>query len=465
MTLLIQALPLLALVGLLASGRAGPAAACAIAMALSLPAAALAVPGGAAGLPAFALGAVAQGAWLAVIPVGIMAGGLLFHAASARPEREAGAAGQDAASVAFEAAFLLGPFTEAVTGFGVGSVFAIGALRRAGVEGAPAAAIAMLAQLIIPWGGLGPGTAVGAALAGVPGQAIALRNAVQLAAALPFLLLLFWALCAAAGLRPGARQRLGQAAWLAGFGGLLIGLHFLVPWEVCGLLASGPLLAARRLLAAPPRGLDAWRAAAAGAAPYLLLASVLLGSRLWRHAPALAPYPDLPPLPLNHALVALWVVALALVAARRDGVAVAAQALRRMPRSGLVLLMFVLLARTLGNAGIPHALAVALAGAAGGLAPYAAPLLAAGGAFLTGSNTGGNSAMMPLQSALGRAAGLAPAVLPAVQNGALTLLMAPQVTAVVGQLAGRVPVASVWRLTWPVAPIGILIGMAAVAIG
>lgn len=465
MTLLIQALPLLALVGLLASGRVGPLVACTAAMVLTLPAAMRALPEGAAGLPGFVATSLAQGLFLALIPVGVMAGGLLFHAATARPERDAAGPPRDVASVLFDAAFLLGPFTEAVTGFGVGAVFAIGALRRIGVEGSAAAAIAMLSQIIVPWGGLGPGTAVGAALAGVPAQAMATRNAVQLAAALPFLLLLFWHLCRAANVAVTGRERAQQAAWIAGFSALLIGWHFVVPWELCGMLTAGPLLAARMLIAAPPRSTEGWRRAAEAAFPYALLAAVLLGSRLWRHPPAWNPVADLPALPLNHAMVALWLVALALLAARRDGLLVAAQALRRMPRTALVLLLFVLLARTLGNAGVPQALAAALAGAFGGLAPYAAPLLAAGGGIVTGTNTGGNSAMMPLQAALGRAAGLPPTVLPAVQNSPLTLLMTPQLTAVVSQLAGGgARLGPVWGLLWPVAAIGIAIGMAAVAI-
>jgi lactate permease len=465
-TLLIQALPLLALVGLLASGRAGPIIACTAAIVLTFPAAVGALPNGMAGLPGFAVASGLQGLFLALIPVGVMAGGLLFHAATAqRGGGEPGPAG-DRVAVLFDSAFLLGPFTEAVTGFGVGSVFAVGALRRIGVEGAAAAAIAMLAQIAVPWGGLGPGTAVGAALAGISPQAMATRNAVQLAAALPFLLLLFWHYAAAAGVPIAARQRVGHAMWLAALAALLVGCHFVVPWEVCGLLATGPLLAARMLRANPPRNRGAWVRAAAGAAPYLLLAAILLGRRLWANPPSWQPYPDLPPLPLNHAMVALWVVVLGLLATRRDGIWVARQALARMPRTAIVLLLFVLLARTLGNAGIPQALASALAGAFDGWAPYAAPLLAAGGGFVTGTNTGGNSAMMPLQSALGRAAGLGATVLPAVQNGTLTLLMAPQLTAVVVHLAGGgARLGQVWRLSWPVALIGILIGMAAVAIG
>lgn len=464
MTLLIQALPMLALVVLLASGRAKPPLACGIAILATLPAASLALPEG-AGLAGFSLTSALQGVWLAIVPVGVMAGGLLFHAAIGPPQHEDVTDRRDPADSAFDTSFLLGPFTEAVTGFGVGSVFAVGALRRAGIAGVPGAAMAMLAQIMVPWGGLGPGTAVGAVLAGIAPQEMALRNAVQLAAALPFLLLLFWGCCASAGVTISPMRRLGQAAWLAAMGGLLIGWHYLVPWEVCGILATGPLLAIRWLRAHPPRSAAAWRQAIAGAFPYLLLSTVLLVSRSWQHPPAWQPLAGMPPLPLNHAMVALWVVALALLAARRDGFAVASRGLQKMPRTALTLLLFVLLARTLANAQVPQALAAALTQAMGGLAPYAAPLLAAGGGFVTGTNTGGNSAMMPLQAALGHAAGLPATVLPAVQNGTLTLLMAPQLTAVVAQLAGGVPLGAIWRRTWPVAPIGIAIGMAAVALG
>jgi lactate permease len=468
MTLFVQALPLLALVGLLASGRVGPLAACAVALVLTLPAAFLSLPPGGS-LASLVAAAGQQGLFLAIIPVGVMAGGLLFHAAAggrAETAAESAETGRPAADVAFDAGFLLGAFTEGVTGFGVGAVFAVGAVRRAGIKGAPAAAIGMLSQIVVPWGGLGPGTAVGAALADVPAQVLATRNAVQLAAALPLLLLLLWRYCAAAGVPVSARQRGAHALWLAAFAALLVGWHFVVPWELAGFLSAGPLLAARMLLAHPPRGLAGWRAAIVGAFPYLLLAAVLLAARLlWHGAPAWAPYADLPALPLNHAMVALWAVALALLAVRRDGPALAVGALRRMPRTGVVLLLFVLFARLLARAGVPQALAAALAGAFGGAAPYAAPLLAAGCGFVVGTNTGGNAALMPLQAALGRAAGLPAAVLPAVQNAPLSLLMAPQLSAVALQLSGGGTLARFWRLCWPVAAIGIAVGMAAIALG
>lgn len=465
MTLIFQALPLLALVLLLASGRAGVVASCAAALALSLPAALIARPQG-MDIPRFLAGfagaSLSEGLWLALVPVGIILGGLAFHEAAGTASPAGGGRPVD---TLFTGAFMLGGFAETVTGFGVGAVFAMAAFRAVGVGGLPAAGLALFSQMLIPWGGLGPGTTVGAALAGVDAQALAARNAVLLAVELPLLLPLFWHLCRLAGHPVPARKRLAQLGWLLAEGGLLVAAHHAVGWEVCGLLATGLVLAARLLLADPPRGpADAWRMLA-GALPYLVLAGMLLASRLWHGAPALAPLPGLPSLPLNHAVAALWLVALALLAARRRLARLPA-ALKRGARPALALLMFVLLARVLARAGVPQALAGALADAFGAAAPYAAPLLAGIAGFFAGSNVGSNSAMMPLQAALGRAAGLGPLVLPAVQNGTLFLILSPQVTAIVSGLAGGTTTpAGIWRLMWPVFPLALAVGLASIALG
>lgn len=468
MMLLLQAAPLMALVALLASGRAGPVWSCLAAMALTLPPLLLA---GRPALAPFALASAVQGLWLAVVPVGIIAGGLVFHQAVVRPPAEAQPSGTgDVPDALFTAAFLLGPFTETVTGFGVGTVFALGAIRAAGVSGVPAALIALIAQTLIPWGGLGPGTAIGAALAGIPAQALATRSAWQTAALLLLLLPAFWHWCALAGHRVQRRQRVAQTLWVLATGGLLVGLHHAVPWEVCGLLATGLVLAARQMHAHPPRDAASRARALRAAFPYALLALVLLGSRLWRDAPALQPFADLPALPANHAMVALWLVALGLLAARAGAPAALLGALRaalgRARRPAIALLMFVLLSRFLSNAGIPQALAFALSAGFGAAAPFAAPLLAGFAGFFAGTNVGANSAMMPLQAALGRLAGLGPAVLPAVQNGTPFLLLSPQLTSIAASLAGdTASPARIWRHAWPVALAALVVGMASVALG
>jgi lactate permease len=469
MTLLIQALPLLALVGLLGFTRLGPVAACAIAAVLSLPAALLALPADAApaaALAGFVADSAAQGAWLAVVPVGIVAAGLVFHGAVMAEQRPAGDAPGDAVDRIFTAAFLLGPFAETVTGFCVGAIFAVGVMRQAGVAPVPAAAMALLTLALIPWGGLGPGTAVGAALSGLPGQALAERNAWIVAAELPLLLLLFWRWTARAGFAVPPARRLAQLGWVLAIGASLILWHRVAPWELCGVLATGPLLALRLWRANPPRDVRAWGRALRAALPYLLLAGVLLASRLWPNPPALHPFPGLPPLPANHAMVAIVLVAAIMALAAPAPGSLVAGSLARARRPALALLAFVLLSRFLSNAGIPQALAHALAEAFGAAAPYAAPLLAGIAALLAGTNVGSNSAMMPLQTELGRLAGLDPLTLPAIQNGTLFLLLAPQVVGMIAGLAGPgAAPRAIWAIAWPVAFVSLAVGLAAVAIG
>ncbi len=462
--LLLQALPLLALVVLLASGRVAPPVACAAALVLSLPAAGLHV-GALSALPGFAVRALADGAWLAVVPVGIITGGLVFHAAVSLRGVGAGT-GLAGAGGLFTTAFFLGPFTEAVTGFGVGTVFSIGALREAGVAGAPAAAIGLLAQMLVPWGGLGPGTAVGAALAGVDAQTMAMRNAMMLAPTLLLLLPLFWWWCARAGVRVAVAERVRQVTWVVGIGALLVVFHLVLPWQICGALAVGPLLGARLLLADPPRDAQHWERAARAAAPYVLLLALLLGLRLWPDPPALRPFADLPSLPLTHAMTALWLAALIMTGLSGHGPRFVARALTKARRPALALLMFVVLARVLSDAGVPVALAEGLVAGFGAAAPFASPLLAAAAGFFAGTNVGSNSAMMPLQSALGRAAGLGVLVLPALQNGTLALMVSPQLTSVASSLAGDgATPGRIWRLTWPVALIALLVGTVSIVVG
>ncbi|MCC6718128.1 MAG: L-lactate permease [Acetobacteraceae bacterium] len=461
--LLIQTAPLLVLVVLLGVARTGPVAACLATIAASLPA--FLATQDASALAGFVAASTTQGAWLAVVPVGIVAAGLVFHGAVMSRDQATIAPGTTG-ETAFTAAFLLGPFTETVTGFCVGAIFALGVMRRAGVAGVPAAAMALLTLALIPWGGLGPGTAVGAALSGVPAQELATRNAWIVAAELPLLLGLFWHWSAAAGFAVPAVRRVAQFGWVAAVGTSLILWHRVAPWELCGVLATGPLLALRLLMADPPRSAAAWLRALRIALPYLFLAGVLLASRLWHDAPAVRPFANLPGLAANHAMVAIILVAAVVALAQARPGRVIGDALARAWRPALALLMFVVLSRFLSNAGIPQALAQALAEAFGQAAPYGAPLLAGISAFFAGTNVGSNSTMMPLQMALGQLAGMDQVALPAIQNGTLFLLLAPQVVGMVAGLAGRdVVPAAIWRMAWPVAPIAIAVGLAAVAIG
>jgi len=281
------------------------------------------------------------------------------------------------------------------------------------------------------------------------------------------LLPLFWRAAAQAGHPVPLGRRPAQLAWVASVGALLIAAAHLLAWEVSGLLATGIVLCARLLTDDPPRNADAVRRMLVVAAPYLLLTAMLLSTRLWHSAPRLQPYAEFPAIGLDHPMVTLWITAIVVALVHAVPARELKSALLRGRRPALAILIYVILARWLFGAGVPHALAASLERAFGGLAPFAAPFVAAASGFVAGTNVGSNSTAMTLQAELGRLYGLAPALLPSVQNfvGASAILLSPQINAVAGSLAGESRISRIWRLMWPVAPIAIGIGLASIAIG
>ncbi len=465
MTLLLQSAPLLLLLGLLLSGRAGPLAAVLAALVATLPAAFVSLPAG-TGFANFLAEEALRGVFLASQPIAVVAGGLLFHAA-VEGRGEPGAMQAPTARGIFTATLLMGVFMESVTGFAVGAVFALAALRGMGLKGPPAAALALLALCMIPWGGLGPGTSLGAALLGVPAQDIAALTAWPNAAWVLLLGPVCWRLSAAAGVPVPPGERLAQMTMLAAMGAILVLGHRVLPFEVLGILASGAPLLVALWLSDPPGDAAGWRRAARALGPYVALTVALLAARAVPNPPAFHPYATLPAFPVTHVAVVLLVVSAGLLLQRRDGGARAMGALRRAARPAAVLLLYVLLARWMAGSGATGALATAAANALGAAAPYAVPVLGLAGGMVTGSNVGSNAALMPVQKALGLAAGLPPLLAPGVHNfaGAAGAGMSFGVTAMVcGLLADGTRPREVWRLLVPSMAAIVAVGWVTVAL-
>ena len=455
MILLLQAAPLLVLLALLATGRVGPLTACGVALAVALPAIALSLPAEVA-LPQFLWQASLRAGFLALQPMAVVAGGLLFHAA-VQPATEAEERQPTAARV-FAVALPMGCFLESVTGFAVGAVFALAALRAMRIGGAVAVALALQSLVMIPWGGLGPGTSLGAALAGVPAQAAVALTAWPNAAWILGLIPVTGGLQARAGVVVSGREKAMQALMTLVLAALLVGLHRVMPFEVVGIVASGLVTVWALWRADPPRDL---RAAFAASWPYLLLTACLLGARAVPHPPAWHPFTELPAFPLTHVAIVLWVVGGLLLLMRRDGLARGAAALRRARRPAAAMLLYVLLGRWLAGSGVALALASALIGGRGEAAGYAIAPLGFLSGLITGSNVGANAALMPIQAALGQVLGLPPLLAPALQNfaGAAGASMSIAGTAMLCALLadGTRPV-QVWRLMLPSMALVLLCG-------
>jgi len=456
----LQALPLILLLSLLASGRVAPVPACAAAIVLALPGIAATLPGDLP-LARFLGEETARALFLGVQPVVILAGGLLFSLLAA-PRAAAAPATPRRAYLAM----LSGCFVETVTGFGVGAVFTLGAARGMGLGGTAAGVMALMSLCLAAWGGLGPGLALGAAVAGRPVAEVSLVTALPHAAWMLVLPPVLWGALGRAGLPVPGRERLAQAGMQVAVSALVLLNALFLPPEVVGVVAAGVVLLPALWRAAPPRGAAAWRRALAAIGPWALLTAALLLARSWQGAPAWRPFDGLPGVPVTHVGIVIWGVSLLILAGRADAPERLAETARRMRRPGAAMLLYVLLGRLLAGSGVAAALAAAIAGVLGPLAPYAVPPLGLLAGAVTGSNVGSASALMSVQAGLGAAAGLPPWLAPGLHNyaGAIGAGYSFAMTAMVcGLLADGTRPADLWRAALPLILSALLIGLAAVA--
>ncbi len=175
--------------------------------------------------------------------------------------------------------FLLAPFAESVTGFGVGYIIALAALRRLGIGGLPALLLGLYSQSLVPWGALATGTTVGATLAGLTPNQLGLSSALLQVPIHVFYLALYWRFARDAGFAIAPAQKLDDALWTA----LLLGLVWLFnvysDVEIAGAASTALLLALRFWRDERP---DRARLAAAlhANAPYVALTLALCATRL-----------------------------------------------------------------------------------------------------------------------------------------------------------------------------------------
>ena len=144
--------------------------------------------------------------------------------------------------------FLLAPFAEAVTGFGVGYIIALAALRRLGIGGLPALLLGLYSQSLVPWGALAIGTTVGATLAGLTPNQLGLASALlQMPDPCALPRLSTGASPRAAGLRCRWRRRSTTSLWTALLLALVVLVNRFSDVEIAGAAPTALLLAAALL--------------------------------------------------------------------------------------------------------------------------------------------------------------------------------------------------------------------------
>ncbi len=423
MMYLLWSLPALAVIGAIASGRLNTTAAAVLGLLAAAPIALLTAP---VPYTESLLGlALERGLWIGWIITPYILGGLLFWNMAAQTRAPRQAADSDKSALAhplarrrllFFACFLVGPFAESATGFGVGMLGTVLLIRPLDLKPRETMVFALLSQTLIPWGAMGSGTLLASAYARVPASQLALYSMVPVALLMVLWLLLYWRTARRAGLKAAPSEHAREAAWMIASLAALTAATALLGPETALLSAYGPLIVLRYLLDRRPDRLR-MAAAARTALPYIVMIAWLVATRLLpdlnhglTRLAAFNPFADLPGwMPFLHAGSWLIVGAVLMAAASRQRGLLQTQA-RAAWSTGrhavYSVFLFAMMAEVLAGAGISQAYADGLFAALQDWTILITPVLAGVFGILANSGNAPNSLFMPAQLSLALNAGM-----------------------------------------------------------
>lgn len=452
MTYLVWTFPAIAVIAAIASGRLGTLVASLIGLVAALVVALTTAP------LDFqfpdAVVSLARGAWIGWIVVPYILGGLLFWQMAIRPGNAAMPVEthlSDARArrrLLFTACFLIGPFAESATGFGVGIIGTMMLVRRLNVGSIYLLSFSLLSQTMILWGGMGSGAIVSAAFARTDPTTLAFHASFFLVAFNILWLPLYWRMANKAGIGAGWGERISEAIWLGISLALVIVATALLGPETAMLAAYGPMIVLRWLADERPDR-RALVLAARRMAPFALLIGWLVLTRvlpplteILERTGALKPFAGAPEWsPLFHA--GTWlVVGAILTGLMRGHTAAFPIEIKNAWKTGrlavLTIITFAMMAELLSGSGIAEGLARGMFEAFDRWALVATPMISAVFGALANSGNAANGLFMASQVSLAMEAGLNVAAVIALQHvAALSLnMVSPVRMSIVCNLAG-----------------------------
>lgn len=340
---------------------------------------------------------------LAIIAGGVTLARVMDHTGAQQRLADWLAAGGASLGSALLMAHGVVPFMESVTGFGVSLIIGLPLTLAFGFTAYRAALITLMGIVIGPWGSMGPGTLLGAELAGQPLTEFGLATAVvNVPAVVISGIVTAWIASRHANVR-GAKL-LGYLAVGATSGLLLAVLVFasnlLAGTPVAGAVAAaimtiGWLLVVRKgaLRPGPGGAIVPYLVLVAGTIAGQLVASVLDSS--WNQLIASpAPY-------------AFTAVAVALWQYRQPAPELAPAAFQLWLKTGVPTALYILFGVVMEGGHIAETLARSLATLGSGYL-FLMPLVGALGGYMTASGTGTNAMFGPTQVAVGGQLGVDP---------------------------------------------------------
>lgn len=475
MLYLLWSLPTFIVIAAIASGRLNTVQASALGLLAAVPIALYTGPQAEFGL----LHTLLRGVWIGATIAPYILGGLLYWQVAAHASVKHDKEGpQDLLArrrLLFFACFMVGPFAEAATGFGVGMLATVAMLRPLGFAPRYLMIFALMSQTLIPWGAMGSGTLLAAAYTRMPATDLALYSMPLIALLMVVWLALYWRTARQAGLGISAAEALREALWTStGLSLLALSTWWLGP-ETALLAAYGPLIVARYLADQRPDRARL-RSTVRAVLPYAVLIAALVATRMPAIAQTLqqwgklAPYPDLPAWsPFFHAgswliagglLTALWLGQRHLI--KQEAV----NAWKTGKNAVLTVFLFAMMAEVLTAAGISQAFAHGLFSTMHEQAILITPLLSGAFGVLANSGNAPNSLFMPSQVALALQAGfnvLAVAAVQHVSGTSLSIFSPVRMSIAAGLARGSGQERSVYASLLPYAAIALLLLTAAAA--
>ena len=383
--------------------------------------------------------ALLRGLWIGTVIAPYILGGLMFWQVAARVpanlspqssvEQLLGSNSDSTMAkrrFVFFACFLVGPFAESATGFGVGMLGTVMLIRHLGFAPRHLMVFALLSQTVIPWGAMSSGTILAAAYARLPTVQLGLYSVLPVALLMLVWLSLFWQTARKAGIAVSRSECVRELAWVGACMLFLAATTAALGPETALLAAYGPLIVLRYVLDTKPSRGQAL-AAATKVLPYVVLIACLALTRLipelrstmdslWR----VTPFADLPSwAPFFHA--GSWLIVGSIVTAWVRGqqsalVAEAQSAWATGKHAVLAVFLFAMMAEVLTASGISGAFAVAIFNELGEKTILLTPPLSGAFGILTNSGNPGNSLFLPSQVALAVQAGLSVPAVAALQQ-------------------------------------------------
>ncbi len=373
--------------------------------------------------------AVMRGAWIGWIVMPYILGGLLFwQIASNRTTTQSAAPPLNPLQqrrLLFSACFIIGPFAEAATGFGIGMLATLAMIRVFQLKPAYIIVFALMSQTIAPWGGLGSGTIVAAAMAGVSPTTLAVACSGLVAAVLAAWLPLFWRLAKQSGIEADKPELRNEALWMTSALLLLTLLTYLLGPETACLATYGLLIVVRFFWYDKPDQAQI-KEAILRVLPYVALITILVVIRIippinkaFGQA-SMAPFEGLPAwTPLSHAGTWLFLVALS-VALLQNRIGHIGEEIKKSWFAGqgavYATFLFAMMAEILSQSGISSSLANGMRDVFQHYVILFTPILAGSFSMLSNSGNASNGLFMSSQVILAQQGGFSVMAVIALQH-------------------------------------------------